>query len=238
MSIRRATRTSRSRHPGVSPPDCTVRTATSATRTPVPAPSASIPRSAPARPAAASAAASASITAWSSRTLRLTSAPGRRQTLANRVLQGMPGGSPEVRPQARHPDRHALARPDRCRARLGASTAKASGPRMSGTACADSLPGSRPRRTRCTFECCCRATGRTPNAAPAAARGSSPRPCCGGSAIPDINIREMMLLPIDECRRFFAALELPAPLDEAADLLLREIRTRLQVFDRCRPGLS
>ena len=45
---------------------------------------------------------------------------------------------------------------------------------------------------------------------------------------PGINIREMMLLPIDECRRFFAALELPAPLDEAADLLLREIRTRLQ----------
>ncbi|HXI66957.1 MAG TPA: hypothetical protein VNH41_03390, partial [Steroidobacteraceae bacterium] len=45
---------------------------------------------------------------------------------------------------------------------------------------------------------------------------------------PGINIREMMLLPIDGCRRFFAALELPAPLDEAADLLLREIGTRLQ----------
>ena len=37
---------------------------------------------------------------------------------------------------------------------------------------------------------------------------------------PGINIRELMLLPIDDCRRFFAALELPAPLDEAADLLL------------------
>ncbi len=45
---------------------------------------------------------------------------------------------------------------------------------------------------------------------------------------PAINIREMMLLPIDEGRRFFEALELPAPFDEAADLLLREIRTRLQ----------
>src|SRR4029077_20918260 len=45
---------------------------------------------------------------------------------------------------------------------------------------------------------------------------------------PGINIREIMLLPIDECRRFFAALELPAPLDEAADLLLREIGTRLK----------
>ncbi len=45
---------------------------------------------------------------------------------------------------------------------------------------------------------------------------------------PGINIREMMLLPIDDSRRFFAALELPAPLDEAADLLLREIRARLE----------
>ncbi len=35
-------------------------------------------------------------------------------------------------------------------------------------------------------------------------------------------------MPIDDCRRFFAALELPAPLDEAADLLLREIRARLK----------
>src|SRR6202166_1868502 len=45
---------------------------------------------------------------------------------------------------------------------------------------------------------------------------------------PGINIRELMLLPIDDSRRFFGALELPAPLDEATDLLLREIRARLQ----------
>ena len=45
---------------------------------------------------------------------------------------------------------------------------------------------------------------------------------------PGINIRDMMLMPIDDSRRFFAALELPAPLDEATDLLLREIRTRLK----------
>jgi excinuclease ABC subunit A len=45
---------------------------------------------------------------------------------------------------------------------------------------------------------------------------------------PGINIRELMLQPIDECARFFAALTLPAPLDEAADLLLREIRARLK----------
>jgi excinuclease ABC subunit A len=45
---------------------------------------------------------------------------------------------------------------------------------------------------------------------------------------PGINIRGLMLLPIDEGLRFFAALKLPAPLDEAADLLLREIRARLK----------
>ncbi|MEA3149304.1 MAG: excinuclease subunit [Gammaproteobacteria bacterium] len=43
-----------------------------------------------------------------------------------------------------------------------------------------------------------------------------------------LNIRELMLLPIDKCRHFFATLELPAPLDDAADLLLREIRARLK----------
>ena len=45
---------------------------------------------------------------------------------------------------------------------------------------------------------------------------------------PGLNIRELMLLPIDKCRHFFATLTLPAPLDEAADLLLREIRARLK----------
>ncbi|MGO9513990.1 MAG: excinuclease ABC subunit UvrA [Steroidobacteraceae bacterium] len=45
---------------------------------------------------------------------------------------------------------------------------------------------------------------------------------------PGRNIRELMLLPIDGCRRFFDTLALPAPLDEATDLLLREIRTRLK----------
>ena len=62
---------------------------------------------------------------------------------------------------------------------------------------------------------------------------------CGGARLkpeallwrignPGINIRELMLLPIDEGRRFFATLQLPAPLDAAADLLLREIRARLK----------
>jgi excinuclease ABC subunit A len=45
---------------------------------------------------------------------------------------------------------------------------------------------------------------------------------------PGLNIRELMLLPIDRSREFFATLRLPAALDEATDLLLTEIRTRLK----------
>jgi excinuclease ABC subunit A len=40
-------------------------------------------------------------------------------------------------------------------------------------------------------------------------------------------IHELMLLPLDRCLGFFEQLALPAPLDEAADLLLGEIRSRL-----------
>jgi len=59
---------------------------------------------------------------------------------------------------------------------------------------------------------------------------------CGGARLkPDAllwkldgkSIRELMLMPVSEVQQFFAALRLPAPLDEAADLLLGEIRTRL-----------
>ncbi len=59
---------------------------------------------------------------------------------------------------------------------------------------------------------------------------------CGGARLkPDAllwkiegrTIRELMLLPVSEVQKFFAALQLPAPLDEASDLLLGEIRTRL-----------
>jgi excinuclease ABC subunit A len=45
---------------------------------------------------------------------------------------------------------------------------------------------------------------------------------------PGLNIRQLMLLPIDDAQRFFAALKLPALLEEAMDLLLREIRARLK----------
>ncbi|MGQ0657613.1 MAG: excinuclease ABC subunit UvrA [Chromatiales bacterium] len=47
------------------------------------------------------------------------------------------------------------------------------------------------------------------------------------SAVPGFNIHELMLLPIDRCRAFFARVRLPTPLDEATELLLAEIRSRL-----------
>jgi excinuclease ABC subunit A len=53
---------------------------------------------------------------------------------------------------------------------------------------------------------------------------------------PRINIRELMLLPIDDSRAFFAGLTLPPPLDAATDLLLREIRARLKYL--CDVGLG
>ncbi len=51
-------------------------------------------------------------------------------------------------------------------------------------------------------------------------------------ASPGLNIHDVMLLPIDRCRDFFATLVLPAPLDEAADLLLGEVRSRLDFLVR------
>jgi len=42
-----------------------------------------------------------------------------------------------------------------------------------------------------------------------------------------LNIHDLMLLPLTECSTFFDTLQLPAPLDEAAALLLTEIKGRL-----------
>jgi excinuclease ABC subunit A len=44
--------------------------------------------------------------------------------------------------------------------------------------------------------------------------------------LPGVSIHELMLLPIERCRMFFERLALPAPLDQASDLVLREIRSR------------
>ncbi|HEX6137140.1 MAG TPA: excinuclease ABC subunit UvrA [Casimicrobiaceae bacterium] len=46
-------------------------------------------------------------------------------------------------------------------------------------------------------------------------------------ALPGLTVHDLMLLPIDRARTFFARLALPAPLDDATDLLLGEIRARL-----------
>jgi len=70
---------------------------------------------------------------------------------------------------------------------------------------------------------------------------------CGGTRLkPDsllwklgkdkLSVRDLALLPITQVREFFAALELPAPLDEATELLLGEIRTRLRFL--CDVGLG
>ncbi|MDQ1345062.1 MAG: excinuclease subunit, partial [Pseudomonadota bacterium] len=47
-----------------------------------------------------------------------------------------------------------------------------------------------------------------------------------------LNVHDLMLLPIERTSEFFAGLALPAPLDEATDLLLGEIRSRLDFLVR------
>ncbi len=54
------------------------------------------------------------------------------------------------------------------------------------------------------------------------------RPQSGPEDPRGLNIREIMLLPIDECLQFFEALEPPAGVEEAAELVLEEVRTRLR----------
>ncbi|MBI1966183.1 MAG: excinuclease ABC subunit UvrA, partial [Betaproteobacteria bacterium] len=50
------------------------------------------------------------------------------------------------------------------------------------------------------------------------------------------SIHDLMLLPISTSKAFFDSLRLPAPLDQATDLLLNEIRTRLKYL--CDVGLG
>jgi len=45
--------------------------------------------------------------------------------------------------------------------------------------------------------------------------------------LPGLCVHDVMQLPIERCRDFFASLELPPPMDEATDLLLGEVRSRL-----------
>ena len=43
-----------------------------------------------------------------------------------------------------------------------------------------------------------------------------------------LTIHDIVKLPLQQCRTYFANLRLPTPLDEATELLLGEIRSRLQ----------
>ncbi|MGC2463200.1 MAG: hypothetical protein WA446_19855, partial [Steroidobacteraceae bacterium] len=53
---------------------------------------------------------------------------------------------------------------------------------------------------------------------------------------PGLAIHQVMQLSIERCREFFEQLSLPKPLDQAADLLLGELRTRLKFL--CDVGLG
>jgi len=50
----------------------------------------------------------------------------------------------------------------------------------------------------------------------------------GDAAYNGLTIHDVMMLSLADCHAFFRDLKLPAPLDEATDLLLNEIRTRLR----------
>jgi len=47
------------------------------------------------------------------------------------------------------------------------------------------------------------------------------------AALPGLTVHDVMLLPLARCRGFFERVHLPAPLDEATEVLLEGIRTRL-----------
>ncbi|HEX9179653.1 MAG TPA: excinuclease ABC subunit UvrA, partial [Burkholderiales bacterium] len=51
------------------------------------------------------------------------------------------------------------------------------------------------------------------------------------AALPGLDIHDLMLLPVSRLRAFFESVTLPAPLDEATELLLGEIRSRLRYLE-------
>ena len=76
-------------------------------------------------------------------------------------------------------------------------------------------------------------------------RAYTPCNICRGSRLkPDAllwridgrNVHDLVLLSLDKSRAFFEQLKLPAPLDEAADLLLGEVRSRFSYL--CEVGLG
>ncbi len=69
--------------------------------------------------------------------------------------------------------------------------------------------------------------GGDPDAPGTRKNGAAAVPAQGGRDARGLAIHELVLLSIDECLAFIRGLKLPQPFDEAADLLLREIETRL-----------
>ncbi len=55
-------------------------------------------------------------------------------------------------------------------------------------------------------------------------------------ALPGLNVHDLMRLPIDRCRGFFDDLRLPGAMDQAMDLLLDGVRSRLRYL--CEVGLG
>ena len=55
-------------------------------------------------------------------------------------------------------------------------------------------------------------------------------------ALPGLTVHDLMLLPVDKVRALVDGLHLPAPVDQATDLLLAEVRSRLRYL--CEVGLG
>ncbi len=52
------------------------------------------------------------------------------------------------------------------------------------------------------------------------------------ATLPGLTVHDVMLLPLERTKTLFDALDLPAPLDEATDMLVGEIRTRLAYLNQ------
>ena len=50
-------------------------------------------------------------------------------------------------------------------------------------------------------------------------------------SLPGLSIHDLMQLPLQDCRSFFRELQLPAPFDDASELLLEEIKSRLEYLN-------
>src|SRR6218665_3532205 len=116
----------------------------------------------------------------------------------------------------------------------------------SGTASGAFSSTWRARRTRCISACSCPSTAATRPARPAPARALMPKGLSWSRAqlesLPGLCLHDLMLLPIDRLRRFFAGMQLPqgdaarGGDAQALRLLHQEITTRLQYL--CDVGIG